>query len=72
MPVVANHAGRLSGVVNSAQPAWIASWDARLPTRPPRPKLPADQAIMPLCAAHAITISLTDRAADISLPSCTR
>ena len=48
------------------------SWDARLPSRPPRPTLPADQAIMPLCAAHAITISLTDRAADISLPSCTR
>ena len=24
MPVVAKHAGRLSGVVNSAQPAWIA------------------------------------------------
>ena len=48
------------------------SWDAGLPTRPPRPKLPADQAIMPLCAAHAITISLTDRAADISLPICTR
>jgi len=35
------------------------------------PQLPADQA-MPLCAAHSITISPTDRAADISLPSCTR
>jgi hypothetical protein len=34
-------------------------------------QLPADQA-MPLCAAHSITISPTDRAADISLPSCTR
>jgi hypothetical protein len=37
-----------------------------------RLQLPADQAIMPLCAAHSITISLTDRAADISLPSCAR